>query len=153
MSLNAKTIKTNLFDLYDNSNNIYYECQPEINIFKNDINQFKIKEIIGAIKLYFYVDGKLVYVTKSLPKFNFHALNEMYEKQESVPFNISLGGGTQGLAETVLPNYMLEPTRVYPLEENFAGTFIGYIKSFKFYNCGMEYMNILNNYRYEIKNI
>lgn len=47
MSLNAKTIKTNLFDLYDNSNNIYYECQPEINIFKNDINQFKIKEIIG----------------------------------------------------------------------------------------------------------
>lgn len=111
----------------------------------------KIKEIIGTIKLYFYVDGKLVYVTKSLPKFNFHALNEMYEKQESVPFNISLGGGTQGLAETVLPNYMLEPTRVYPLEENFAGTFIGYMKSFKFYNCGMEYMNILNNYRYEIK--
>ena len=47
MSLNDKQKKTNLYDLYDNSNNICYECFPEINIFKNDINQFKIKEIIG----------------------------------------------------------------------------------------------------------
>ena len=109
----------------------------------------KIKNTFGKIKLYFYVDGKLVYVTKSLPGFNFHELNDLYEKQEGVPFNISLGGGTQGLAETILQNYMLNPTRVYPLEENFAGTFIGYMKSFKFYNCGMEYMDILNNFKYE----
>lgn len=109
----------------------------------------KIKKIFGKIKLYFYVDGKLVYITKQLPNFNFHKLNDLYEKQEGVPFNISLGGGTQGLGETIQPNYMIEPTRLYPLEENFAGTFIGYIKSFKFYNCGMEYMNILNNYKWE----
>lgn len=111
----------------------------------------KIKNFFGKLKLYFYVDGKLVYITKDLPSFNFHKLNDLYEKQEGVPFNISLGGGTQGLAETILPNYMLNPTRVYPLEENFAGTFIGYIRSFKFYNCGMEYMNIFNNYKF-IKN-
>ena len=109
----------------------------------------KIKKQFGKIKLYFYVDGKLVYITKELPAFNFHELNDLYEKQEGVPFNISLGGGTQGLAETVLVNYMLNPTRVYPLEENFAGTFIGYMKSFKFYNCGMEFMNIKNNYKWE----
>ena len=108
----------------------------------------KIKAIGKNIKLYFYVDGKLVYVTKELPKFNFHELNDLYEKQEGVPFNISLGGGTQGLAETILPNYMLEPSRVYPLEENFAGSFIGYLRSFKFYNCGMEFLNIRNNYIY-----
>ena len=109
----------------------------------------KIKNYFGKNKLYFYVDGKLVYITKELPNFNFHELNDLYEKQEGVPFNISLGGGTQGLAETILPNYMLNPTRVYPLEENFAGTFIGYMKSFKFYNCGMEYMNIFNNFKWE----
>jgi hypothetical protein len=113
----------------------------------------KIKNFFGKIKLYFYVDGKLVYVTRELPNFNFHKLNDLYEKQEGVPFNISLGGGTQGLAETIMPNYMLNPTRVYPLEENFAGTFIGYMRSFKFYNCGMEYMNILNNYKWEKKKI
>jgi hypothetical protein len=109
----------------------------------------KINNNIGKMKLYFYVDGKLVYITKELPSLKLHELNDLYEKQEGVPYNISIGGGTQGLAETILVNYMLEPTRVYPLEENFAGTFIGYIKSFKFYNCGMEYMNILNNYKWE----
>ena len=45
---------------------------------------------------------------------------------------------------------MLDPYRVYPIEENFAGTFIGYIKSFKFYNCLEEYMNINNNFKYEM---
>ena len=105
------------------------------------------------MKLYFYVDGKLVYITKELPSLKLHELNDLYEKQEGVPYNISIGGGTQGLAETILVNYMLEPTRIYPLEENFAGTFIGYMKSFKFYNCGLEYMNILNNFKYEKNNI
>ena len=108
----------------------------------------KIMSMFSQMKLYFYVDGKLVYVTKALPKFNFHQLNDLYEKQEGVPYNISLGGGTQGLAETVLPNYMLNPYRFYPIETNFAGTFIGYMRSFKFYNCGMEYMRIFNLHKY-----
>ena len=76
-------------------------------------------------------------------------LNDIYEKQEGVPYNISLGGGTQGLAETIQPNYMLNPTRVYPLEKAFAGSFIGYLKSFKIYNCFMEQLIIENNYKYE----
>jgi hypothetical protein len=44
---------------------------------------------------------------------------------------------------------MLEPTRVYPLEKYFGGSFIGYISSFKIYNCFMEYNNIYNNYIFE----
>ena len=99
--------------------------------------------------MYFYIDGKLSYITKSLPMFNFHKLNDLDEKQEGVPYNISIGGGTQGLAETVLPNYMLDPYRTYPIEENFAGSFIGYMKSFKFYNCKMEFGNIVSNYNWE----
>lgn len=109
----------------------------------------KIIPLLETMKLYFYVDGKLVYVTKELPKLNLRELSEAYEKQEGVPYNISLGGGTQGLAEIILPNYMLNPTRVFPLEKNFAGSFIGYLKSFKFYNCGMEYGNILQNFKFE----
>lgn len=105
--------------------------------------------IFGKMKLMFYVNGKLVYITKDLPMIDLKALNELYEKQEGVPYNISLGGGTQGLAETILQNYMLNPTRVYPLEKSFAGTFIGYISSFKIYNCFMEHMIINHNYKYE----
>ena len=111
----------------------------------------RISFIFGKMKLMFYVNGKLVYISKELPMLNLKALNEIYDKQEGVPYNISLGGGTQGLAETIQYNYMLNPTRVYPLEKNFAGTFIGYISSFKIYNCFMEQMIIEHNYNYEKK--
>jgi hypothetical protein len=105
--------------------------------------------MFGKMKLFFYVNGKLIYITKELPMLELKALNELYEKQEGVPYNISIGGGTQGLAETILQNYMLNPTRVYPLERYFAGSFIGYISSFKIYNCFMEQMIIEHNYNYE----
>jgi hypothetical protein len=105
--------------------------------------------IMGKMKLMFYVNGKLKYISQDLPVLSLKALNELYEKQEGIPYNISLGGGTQGLAETIQPNYMLNPTRVYPIEKNFAGSFIGYISSFKIYNCFMEQMIIENNYNYE----
>jgi hypothetical protein len=104
---------------------------------------------LDKMKIMFYVNGKLVYITRELPSLDLKALNELYEKQEGVPYNISLGGGTQGLAETIQPNYMLNPTRVYPLEKAFAGSFIGYLRSFKMYNCFMEQMIIENNYKYE----
>lgn len=127
--------------------------------FKNVIKECEYQTVhlrmassFDKMKLYFYVDGKLTYITKWLPKLNLHALNDLYEKQEGVPFNISLGGGTQGLAETILSNYMMNPTRKYPLEENFAGTFIGAIKSFKFYNCKMNYYDIVSNYMFEEMN-
>ena len=126
-----------------------YSYPNVISDCKWHVVHIKIVSFVKKMKLYFYVDGKLVYITKELPMFNFHKLNDIPEKQEGVPFNISIGGGTQGLAETILKNYMLEPTRTYPLEENFAGTFIGYIKSFKFYNCSLEKNIIENNYIYE----
>lgn len=110
----------------------------------------KIDASYNVMKLRFYVNGRLIYITKELPKLDLRKLNEVDEKQEGVAFNISLGGGTQGLIDTILPNYMLDPYRVYPLEKYFAGTFIGYLKSFKFYNCIMEHMYINNNFRYEM---
>lgn len=108
----------------------------------------KIYGTSGGMKIYFYVNGKLVYITKELPRIDLRKLDELYEKQEGVPYNISIGGGTQGLSETILQNYMLNPTRVYPLEEYFAGSFIGYIRDFKFYTENLEYMEIFNNYKY-----
>ena len=101
------------------------------------------------MKLMFYVNGKLRYVSKELPRIELRALNEIYEKQEGVPYNISIGGGTQGLGETIQYNYMLNPTRVYPIEKYFAGTFIGYMSSFKIYNCFMEQLTIENNFKRE----
>lgn len=98
-----------------------------------------------SMHLMFYVNGILKLVSKELPKFDFRKLNDTPDKQEGVPFNISLGGGTQGLCDVIYNNYMDIPEYVYPLEKEFGGTFIGYMKSFKFYECAQNFNQIRIN--------
>ena len=131
--------KTSIIEGYS-SENVIPECEwVTINV--------RITFIGGdKMKFMFYINGKLKYISKELPRIELRELNDLYEKQEGVPYNISIGGGTQGLAETIQYNYMLNPTRVYPIEKYFAGTFIGHIKSFKIYNCFMEQMIIEKQY-------
>ena len=52
-----------------------------------------------------------------------------------------------------MPNYMMNPTRVYPLEENFAGSFIGYISSFRMRDCMMDAMSIAINSKYDLEKL
>lgn len=112
----------------------------------------KLSAMMSKMQLRFYVNGRLVYISKDLPKLNLRSLNEEQEKQEGVPYNLSLGGGTQGLADTIIIyNYMLGPYRVYPLEKHFGGSFIGWLKTFKFFNCSQEFLTIQNNFKYEQK--
>lgn len=101
------------------------------------------------MQIMIYVNGKLVLMSKQLPTFNFKKLNDMDSKQEGVPFNISLGGGTQGLCDVVYYDFGHTPTDILPLEKNFAGSFIGYIKSFKFYDCLLTFSEIQQNTAFE----
>lgn len=86
------------------------------------------------MKIYFYVNGFLVLVSKELNEFDFRRLNDVYQKQEGVPYSISLGGGTQGLLETILPNYYYWSNYLLPIEKHFCGSFIGDIQYFKIFN-------------------
>ena len=99
------------------------------------------------------MNGKLILCSKYLPLLKLRELNEEYSKQEGVPFNISVGGGTQGLCDVILPNFMEVVENKLPLEENFGGTFIGNIKDFRFYSCSMDYRGIQNNYFYNLRKI
>ena len=47
MSLYSKNQRINICEEYENKNNVSKEYKQDINILKNDINQFQIKEIIG----------------------------------------------------------------------------------------------------------
>ena len=94
------------------------------------------------MKIYIYIGGFLKFISRPIPEFSFKALQEVYDKQESVPYNISIGGGTQGLADTVGLNYMDYPAYELPLERHFGGTFLGDIRLFKFWQCPMNYANI-----------
>lgn len=105
------------------------------------------------VRLMFYVNGKLVMISKEIPTFNFRELKDTLDKQEGVPFNISLGGGTQGLCDVIYYDYKKTPDKVLPLEKEFGGSFIGYFKSFKMYDCWLNFSEITQNYMVEKSNI
>lgn len=97
------------------------------------------------MKVMIYVGGRLTLSSKSLDIFDLHAIDDVPEKQEGVPYSISIGGGTQGLMEAILPNYYAIPDYVLPLERDFCGSFIGDIKTFRFY-CGDVSYSAINHY-------
>jgi hypothetical protein len=51
-------------------------------------------------KLIFYVNGRAVWINHDFPEFYFSSFNNDKEKQEGVPYSISWGGGSFGLAES-----------------------------------------------------
>lgn len=55
---------------------------------------------IGLGTLSIFVDGFLKLKIEAFPEFIPYELNEIPQKQLGVPFNISIGGGTQGLLES-----------------------------------------------------
>jgi len=110
---------------------------------------------LGRLKI--YVNGKPIYVLENFEEVIPRALNTDKERQLAVPFNISWGGGTQGLHENLTfssctgltDNYIQDP-ELFPnnilsattlsglstnilLEQNFGGTFEGGISQFRMY--------------------
>ena len=100
----------------------------------------------GMMRIYIYLGSSLVYVSRELQELNLRPLNDIYEKQELVPYTISLGGGTQGLGDVVYPEYKQLPEYELPLERYFAGTFIGKIEYMKIYEGLMTYNDVMKEH-------
>ena len=96
--------------------------------------------------LMIYVNGKLKLKAPNFPEFIARRLNTHKEKQQSVPFNMSLGGGTQGLIESVTLDGHDNNDRRLEIEQFFAGTFIGGISKFRFYEEDLGWCGIKHNY-------
>lgn len=96
------------------------------------------------MKLMIYVNGFLKLVSKDLDSFNFHGIDDCKEKQEGVPYSLSLGGGTLGLLEMITPDYYKVSNYLFPIEKDFCGSFIGDIKRFSIYEGFTDYSSILN---------
>ena len=97
-------------------------------------------------KLMFYVNARLKFVVDEFPEFVAKRLNEYKSKQVAVPFNFSLGGGSQGLIDSQTFDGLDMDDRELPIEKNFAGSFIGGISQFKFNICDLDFANIQYNY-------
>ena len=112
--------------------------------YKDDCLLEVIKPRIGKLK--FYIDGHLKWSVPDFPEFIGKRLDEFKSKQVGVPFNMSLGGGSQGLLESQTFGGMDMSDRGLPIEKNFAGTFLGGISQFKFNICDLSFCQIQNNY-------
>jgi hypothetical protein len=125
---------------------------------------------LGALKI--YVNGRLFYVINGFEEVIPRGLDAEKEKQLGVPFNISWGGGTQGLRESltfsgvptslsgmtyiqdpeVMPNQTLSGTSLSALttniliEPNFAGSFDGGISQFRMYVVPLNASEIYHNF-------
>ena len=122
-------------------------------------------------RLRIYVNGKPFYTIEDFEEIIPRALNTDKERQLGVPFNISWGGGTQGLHEnltfssTTYPynNYIQDP-ELFPknilsgttfagmktnilLEQNFGGTFEGGISQFRMYVTPLSSAEVKHNFQ------
>jgi hypothetical protein len=123
---------------------------------------------LGRLKI--YINGKIFYIVENFEEIIPRALNTDKEKQVGVPFNISWGGGTQGLRENLtfssitqpygpyiqdpecFPNNDLSGTTLSGLntniliEQNFAGTFEGAISQFRMYVSPLSAPEVKHNF-------
>lgn len=97
-------------------------------------------------KLMVYRNAKLIHIFNDFDELVARRLNDNMLKQVGVPFNMSLGGGSQGLLESQTFDGLDMDDRGLPIETNFAGTFIGGISQFKFNICDLSFCDIEYNY-------
>jgi len=97
-------------------------------------------------KFKFYVNSNLIFTSKELDESIPKRLYELQEKQVGVPYNISLGGGTQGLIESLTFDGQDPEDLGLIVEKNFAGSFIGYISTFKMYDKNLSWCEIKDSY-------
>jgi hypothetical protein len=147
------------------------ETAKEVEIVElNDRWLDETKFRMGRLKI--YVNGRIFYVIEDFEEVIPRPLNTDKEKQVAVPFNMSWGGGTQGLREnltlssctqTNIGDYIQDP-ECFPenvlkntslnkiktnilLEENFAGTFDGAISQFRFYTEPLSSPEVKHNFK------
>jgi len=97
-----------------------------------------------------YVNSKLKVWVNDFLEIVPRRLHDDKNKQVGVPYNISVGGGSQGLLESMTFDGQDPSDLGLNIEQNFAGTFIGNISQFKFYACDLDWTEIENNYNQEL---
>jgi len=108
-------------------------------------SQDTVKHGLPAGTLKFWVNGRVVYRVENFIGLKLRALNEWSSKQLGVPFNISWGGGSQGLLESQTFGGPDLADQGLDIATNFAGTFDGELSQLRFYDRPLNLMEIRNN--------
>ena len=97
-------------------------------------------------KLKFYVNSMLIFSSQELDEFIGKRLDDLLEKQIGVAYNVSIGGGTQGLLESMTFDGQDNADLGLIIEQNFAGTFIGSMATFNMYDSNLSWCEIKSVY-------
>ena len=124
-----------------------------------------------------YINGRIFFIVDNFEEIIPRQLDTIKEKQIGVPFNISIGGGTQGLHDSLIFSSNTENTTIQDpqllttnilnktqysglttnilLEEIFGGSFIGDFSAFRMYTEPLDAGKIRHNFnllknRYEL---
>ncbi len=149
-----------------------YDPAKEIEVKINDLWLQQRNFRMGKFKV--YVNGRLLMIIDDFEEIIPRPLNTQKEKQVGVPYNISIGGGTQGLKDNLTFSgtcpadlnhmiYQQDPeclttedlthtiysglTTHIHLEEVFGGSFIGDISAFRMYTEPLDASMIKHNFR------
>jgi len=107
--------------------------------------QNSVKHGLPSGTLRFWINGRVVYRVENFIGLKLRALDEWSDKQLGVPFNISWGGGTQGLLESQTFGGPDPADKNLDLETYFAGTFNGQLSQLRFYEKPLNILEIRNN--------
>lgn len=105
-----------------------------------------VKNTLPAGVLRFWLNGRVVHRIDDFVGLQLRALDEKSDKQLGVPFNISWGGGTQGLLESQTFGGPDPQDGGLTLETNFAGTFNGELSQLRFYEKPLNVLEVRHNF-------
>ena len=109
-------------------------------------NQTGVKHDLPSGTLKFWVNGRVVYKKEDFIGLQLRALNEYSSKQLGVPYNISWGGGSQGLLESQTFGGPDPDDQGLDIAKYFAGTFEGELSQLRFYKKTLNLLEIRNNF-------
>jgi hypothetical protein len=105
-----------------------------------------VKNTLPAGVLRIWLNGRVILKVDDFIGLQLRALDEKSNKQLGVPFNMSWGGGTQGLLESQTfggPDY---DDRGGLIDTYFSGTFKGELSQLRFYEKPLNILEIRNNF-------
>ena len=105
--------------------------------YKDDCNLKYGKYKNGTLKI--YIDGSLVFNYKKFTEVIPHELDTTTYLQEGVPFNVSFGGGSQGLVDMyTISGITNTPPTTRLIDKFFSYAFIGGVKTMKMYMTPLD---------------
>jgi len=108
-------------------------------------NQTGVKYDLPSGTLKFWINGRVVYRVENFIGLQLRPLNEKSSKQLGVPYNISWGGGSQGLLESQTFGGPDLADQGLDIAKYFTGTFDGELSQLRFYKRTLNLMEIRNN--------